>query len=188
MVFFISGNENKKKEVSAVFKEFGLKHELKFISMDLPEIQGTAEEIIKAKCEEAIRQNNTLLREEFFIEDTSLYLTALYGFPGPYIKDFERIGLENIFKIADKLGNTGAKAVSILGYCNDGKFSKITGETVGTIVNPVKSQHCYNFGFDPIFKPHGEKITFSEMKREDKYKIAHRTLAVKKMIQIHIIR
>lgn len=185
MVYFISGNENKKKETEAIFKEFGLNHELKFICMDLQEIQGSPKEIIEAKCKEAIKQNNTLAREEFFIEDTSLYLDALHGFPGPYIKYFERIGLENIFKIVDKLGNSGAKAVSMVGYYKNGNINIVSGETVGTI---VEYKNGHNFGFDPIFKPHGEKITFSEMKREDKYKISHRSLAVKKMIQIHIIK
>ncbi len=122
--------------------------------MDLPEIQGAADEIIKAKCKEAIRQNNTLARKEFFIEDTSLHLDALYGFPGPYIKDFEKIGLENIFKIVDKLGNPGAKAVSIIGYYNNVEISIIISEIVGTI---VEYKGGYNFGFDPIFNPHDEK-------------------------------
>lgn len=184
VVYFISGNENKKKEAQAAFKEFDLDPWLKFIDMDLQEIQGTPEEIVRAKCEEAMKQNKDLDDEEFFIEDTSLYLNALHGFPGPYIKYFEEMGLENIVKIVDKLGNNSAKAISMIGHYKNGTISIVSGETVGTI---VEYKDGYNFGFDPIFKPHGEKLTFSQMKREDKYKIAHRTLAVKKMIQMHIL-
>lgn len=186
-IYFISSNKNKQNEIKFVFEEFGLQNKLEFIEIELPEIQGSPEEIIQAKCGEALKQNFMLIQKKFFVEDTSLHLDALHGFPGPYIKDFERIGLKNIFNIVNKLENPKANAVTIIGYCDHGKFHKILGETVGTIVNPALSFGYYNFGFDPIFRPLGNSLTFSEMIREDKYKISHRTLAVKKLIIEHII-
>lgn len=209
-IYFISGNKNKQREVEAVFEEFGIKDKLEFINMDLIEIQGTSEEIIEAKCNEAIKQDNTLQDKEFFVEDTSLHLSALHGFPGPYIKYFEEIGLENIVNIIHKLGNKFAKAITIIGHYKNGKINKIYGETAGSIEYPkykdsydgykhfIRYNHVYApedlksinevyFGFDPIFQPLGSSLTFSEMTREDKYKIAHRTLAVKKMIETHIL-
>ncbi len=37
------------------------------------------------------------------------------------------------------------------------------------------------FGYDPIFIPNGKKKTFGEMKRHQKYKIDHRSIAFKKI-------
>jgi XTP/dITP diphosphohydrolase len=37
------------------------------------------------------------------------------------------------------------------------------------------------FGYDPIFIPEGNKITFGEMKASQKYKIDHRFKAFKKI-------
>ena len=208
MIYFISGNKNKQREVEAVFEEFSIKDKLEFISMDLIEIQGTPEEIIEAKCNEAIKQDPSLSRQEFFVEDTSLHLGALHGFPGPYIKYFEEIGLEHIVNIIHKIGNKFAKAITIIGHYKNGKINKIYGETAGSIEYPkfkdsydeyknyIRYKDLYDsaskfdefyFGFDPIFQPLGSSLTFSEMTREDKYKIAHRTLAVKKMIETHIL-
>ena len=37
------------------------------------------------------------------------------------------------------------------------------------------------FGYDPIFIPHGKKITFGQMKPSIKHKIDHRFKAFKKI-------
>ena len=52
--------------------------------IDLPEYQGTPEEIVRAKCTLAAQH----IKGPVVVEDTSLCFNALGGMPGPYIKWF----------------------------------------------------------------------------------------------------
>ena len=53
------------------------------------------------------------------------------------------------------------------------------GKIEGHISNTMKGKN--GFGYDPIFIPTGKKITFGEMKPNQKYKIDHRFKAYKKI-------
>lgn len=50
----------------------------------VPELQGTTQEVAKAKCAAAAKALNAAC----VTEDTALCFEALGGLPGPYIKDF----------------------------------------------------------------------------------------------------
>ena len=54
------------------------------MDLDLPEYQGTPEEVARTKCEEAAKH----IQGPVLVEDTSLCFNALGGMPGPYIKWF----------------------------------------------------------------------------------------------------
>lgn len=99
---FITGNPNKLAEVKAILGETVL---LSSKSLDLPEIQGTIEEIALDKCRRAAdivgipshfaRYNRERKSYEakfiakvggpVLIEDTALCFNALKGLPGPYM-------------------------------------------------------------------------------------------------------
>lgn len=99
---FITGNPNKLAEVKAILGDTVL---LKSIPLDLPEIQGTTEEIALDKCRRAAgivgnpSQPALYNREQksyetkciakiggsVLIEDTALCFNALKGLPGPYM-------------------------------------------------------------------------------------------------------
>ena len=53
-------------------------------NIDLPENQGTIEDIVKAKCQLAAQH----VKGPVIVEDTSLCFNALGGMPGPYVKWF----------------------------------------------------------------------------------------------------
>jgi inosine triphosphate pyrophosphatase len=81
-LIFITGNINKYHEFHNDLK----KHcDLFMHNIDLPEIQGTDDEIIKYKAEYA---KEIYKNTPFIVEDTSLEFEALNGMPGPYIKWF----------------------------------------------------------------------------------------------------
>ncbi len=182
MVYFISGNEGKKAEVSHIFAKHNVLSSLQFLDIDLIEIQGTSKEIIVAKCHDAIRQKEFLRHEVFFVEDTSLSLSALNGFPGPYVKWLEKsMGLSQIYNTVHTLNNCSASVTSTIGLYADGNVSTFEGIVYGEIV-PVQNG-SFNFGFDPIFKPLGEDTTFSRMSRDRKCAISHRTIALNKLIK-----
>ena len=68
-------------------------YQVEIQDFDLPEYQGTPEEIVKAKCELARQQ----VKGPVIVEDVSLCFNALGGMPGPYIKWFlKSVGREGV--------------------------------------------------------------------------------------------
>lgn len=171
MLYFITGNQNKLKEVKLVLPE------VEQLDIDLPEIQEVdAKEIIKQKLLEALNH----AKGEFIVEDTSLYLDCLKGLPGPLIKWFlKTIGIDGLADIVEKLGDNKAEAKTIIGYAkNHEELFFFEGVVKGRI---VQSRGETNFGWDPIFLPYGFEKTFAEMGQEEKNKISMRRDALNKL-------
>ena len=173
---FITGSSKKFEEVKGVLKDV----ELTQIVIDLPEIQEVdAHKIIKAKMKEAYTRKG---EGAFMIEDTSLYMDAIPGLPGPLVKWFlETIGVKGLAEVAFKLGNTRAKAKTIIGYATGSeKIHFFEGEVVGSIVEPRVDT---GFGWDLIFIPEGYTKTFAEMTQEEKNTISMRGKAAQKLAE-----
>jgi len=64
-------------------------------------------------------------------------------------------------------------------YWPNDKFIYSIGKVEGYISNKKRGKN--GFGYDPIFKPLNKRLTFGEMKPQDKYKIDHRFQAFKKI-------
>ncbi|KAI1908218.1 nucleoside triphosphate pyrophosphohydrolase ham1 [Ophidiomyces ophidiicola] len=75
---FITGNKNKLSEVQAIL---GDAIEVQNVPVDLPELQGSVEEIALQKCRNAAKEVNGPV----LTEDTALEFNALNGLPGPYM-------------------------------------------------------------------------------------------------------
>jgi non-canonical purine NTP pyrophosphatase (RdgB/HAM1 family) len=143
------------------------------LEIDLPEIQEIdARKIIEAKLQEALKHQEGA----FIVEDTSFYLEALNGLPGPLIKWFEKaIGNEGIFQLAAKLGNTRAIAKTMIGYAkNAEEIYFFEGTLEGEVVSPSQDN---GFGWDVIFQPQGHTRAFSEFTLEEKNAISMRRKA-----------
>jgi len=171
MIYFITGNKNKFREVKSILPV------VQQLDIDLPEIQEiNSKEIIRKKLLEAL--NHT--QGEFIVEDTSLYLDCLKGLPGPLIKWFlKTIGNNGLFEIVEKLGNDRAEAKTIIGYTkNHEEIYFFEGTIKGRIVKPRGES---TFGWDPIFLPDGYKKTFAEMSRKEKNKISMRRDALNQL-------
>lgn len=81
-VTFVTGNENKLKEVQQILSDT----QITLLSSDicLQEIQGSVEDVAKHKCKEAF----SMLNIPVITEDTCLAFDCLNGLPGPYVKWF----------------------------------------------------------------------------------------------------
>jgi inosine triphosphate pyrophosphatase len=170
MIRFITGNKGKLEEAKAILVN------IEGLDIDLPEIQEIdAKKVIEAKLNEALK-NNT---EELIVEDTSLYLDCLNGLPGPLIKWFMKtMGNEGIWNLADKLGDTGAEAKTIIGYSDkSGNIHYFEGAIKGEICEPKGE----GFGWDPIFLPDGYNKTFGELEPDEKNNISMRKIAFEKL-------
>ena len=79
-IIFVTGNAKKLEEVLAILNpEFPF--EVIAEKVDLPEIQGTPQEICKLKCLEAVKT----LQCPVMVEDTGLCFNALGGLPGMFM-------------------------------------------------------------------------------------------------------
>ena len=111
VVTFVTGNENKLKEVRAILgaddggggggagaagaSDVASTFALRSQKVDLPELQGEPEDIAAEKAKLAARA----VGGPTLVEDTSLCYVALKGLPGPYVKWF-----------LDKLGHEARRA------------------------------------------------------------------------------
>jgi len=162
---------NKFKEVNEM-----LDAHIVMIKLDLPELQGTPQEIIVAKAKEAAR----LLGDTVIVEDSCLCFNALNGLPGPYIKWFlERVGTKGLYDILSGFDDKSGYGICTFGYCEPGKEPFVfEGRTDGTIVAPRGEK---GFGWDSIFRPQGYQQTYAEMDPAIKNTVSDRYQALKKL-------
>ncbi|KAL2013456.1 hypothetical protein VTN00DRAFT_981 [Thermoascus crustaceus] len=171
---FITGNKNKLAEVKAIL---GNVIEVQSRAIDVPEIQGTSEEIAREKCRRAAEA----IGGPVLTEDTALEFHALKGLPGPYIKWFlEALGHEGLNKMLDPYEDRSAEAVCTFAFSSGPGSEPILfqGRTKGHIVT---ARGPTNFGWDPIFEYEGR--TFAEMDKQEKNQISHRYKALLKLKQ-----
>ena len=119
-------------------------------------------------------------------DDSGLCIKALKNKPGIYSARLaEKHGgffkaMKFILKKMEKVKTRRAIFVSCLSYKNiKGKIVTVEGKLNGIISNKIIGKK--GFGYDPIFIPSNEKITFGQMSKNKKIKMDHRFLAFKKL-------
>ncbi|NQU98186.1 RdgB/HAM1 family non-canonical purine NTP pyrophosphatase [Candidatus Woesearchaeota archaeon] len=169
-LIIVTGNKDKLREAQQILKDFKLTNH----ALDLPEIQGSPEEIIRLKAREAFK----ILKKPCFVEDVAFGFKAWNWLPGPYIKDFLKyVGVENLPALLDGKDKT-ANMVCTIGYAtSESNVKIIQGEIFGMIASFKEGN---GFGFDKIFIPEGDTRRFSEMSDEEKNSISHRGRALEK--------
>ncbi len=126
-------------------------------------------------------------------DDSGLSVTSLGGKPGIYSSRFQKKcggwfkAMEKIYSDVKTKKNKDFSAKFTC--CLSIKFSKnliysYLGEIKGRIVWPPKGKN--GFGYDPFFIPDGYEKTFAEMVHSDKIFIDHRSIALKKLIRLHL--
>tara|TARA_B100001093_G_scaffold352470_1_gene336930 strand:- start:4788 stop:5363 length:576 start_codon:yes stop_codon:yes gene_type:complete len=119
-------------------------------------------------------------------DDSGLCIKALGNKPGIYSarlakkhKSFFK-AMKFILKKMEKKINRKATFVCSLSYKNNyGKITTVEGRLKGNISYEIIGKN--GFGYDPIFIPHGKKITFGQMKKSKKIRMDHRFIAFQKL-------
>ena len=166
------------------------------------EIYSTSDFKIKSPIENGKTfEENSLIKARYFSkeskiiclsDDSGLEIDVLEGAPGIYSArwggkkgNFIK-AMNRVFKELDKKNkNWKTKKIKARFVCAltiygpNQKTIKSIGKIEGHISPSIKGKN--GFGYDPIFIPKGKKITFSEMKTSQKYKIDHRFKAFKKI-------
>jgi non-canonical purine NTP pyrophosphatase (RdgB/HAM1 family) len=165
---FVTSNAQKAAEIETL-----LGRSVTRIDLDLPEIQSDSlSTILLAKLESAIAWTTPPVA----VEDVSLELDDLGGFPGPYIKWLLRMaGGEGLGRIVSGLQSDLATARCLVAVW-DGE-GVVTGE--GTVRGRVLAEPRgeRSFGWDAWFVPEHSEQTWGEMSREEKLGLSHRSIA-----------
>tara|TARA_B100001029_G_scaffold114201_1_gene94427 strand:+ start:370 stop:972 length:603 start_codon:yes stop_codon:yes gene_type:complete len=125
-------------------------------------------------------------------DDSGLEIDILKKQPGIYSarwggkKNNFNIAIKKVFKRLNQVDinwqtkNIKARFICALTiYGPKVKIIKSIGKIEGKISNRKRGSN--GFGYDPIFIPNGKKITFGQMKPQQKTKIDHRARAFKKI-------
>lgn len=123
-----------------------------------------------------------------FADDTGLEVFALDGAPGVYSARYagEPSNSENnmtlLLSNLQGIDDRKAQFKTVITFINgQGSVKQFEGIAKGEIINERTGDA--GFGYDPIFKPEGHDVTFAQMTTDEKNKISHRGIAVKKLVQ-----
>ena len=190
LITFVTGNANKLREVQQILGRGAgsssgsgsgsSAFELVSQALDVPEIQGTTQEVARAKCHSAAEilfskpaESSEQIPRAVVTEDTALTFSAFNDvLPGVYIKDFLReLGHDGLNKMLAGFENKSAHAVCTFALRMEGEdeVRLFEGRTKGKIV-PARGPS--NFGWDPIFEVDGTGETYAEMEAEKKNQVS----------------
>ena len=152
------------------------------ITEDIPETADTLEGNALQKARYVYEKTGM----DCFADDTGLEVAALGGAPGVHSAryatdghDFaanNRLLLKNLEGITDRT----ARFRTVIALILDGVEYTFEGRVEGTIATAESGSE--GFGYDPLFVPSGENITFAQMSSEAKNAISHRGRAVAKLV------
>ena len=183
-LIFATNNQHKVDEIKSVvgdkFEIITLKDA--GIDIDIPEPHDTLKENASEKSATIHRMTGL----SCFSEDTGLEVDALNGEPG--VKSARYAGESKSFQnnidklLANLKGheNRSARFRTVISLILNNQEYFFEGVCEGTIIENQRGNG--GFGYDPVFVPVGESITFAEMDMEQKNKFSHRKKAADKLI------
>lgn len=181
---FASNNLNKLKEIQVLLPT-------RFELLTLDDI-GFNKDIEETG---ATLEDNSLLKAQTVFDycglptiadDTGLEVDALNGEPGVYSARYagmEISSIKNIEKLLNNLKDKDSRKArfrTVFTYIDQAGLQQFEGIVEGQIAQELHGQG--GFGYDPVFFPDGEKITFAQMTLDDKNKRSHRARALEKLI------
>jgi XTP/dITP diphosphohydrolase len=180
-----SHNQGKLVEIDALLAPFGIRTE-GAAGLGLPEPEETGTSFAENAClkAEAAAQ---LTGCAALSDDSGLCVEALGGDPGIHsarwagpAKDF-RFAMQKIEAALVRSGarDRSAHFVCVLALAAPGAKTEIfEGRVFGSLVFPPRGER--GFGYDPIFVPEGQRLTFGEMEPRRKHAMSHRAQAFAK--------
>ena len=184
-------NAGKLREISALLEPFGVEV-VSAGSLGLDEPEETESTFVgnaRIKAHAAATASGL----PALADDSGIEVDALGGQPGVYTADWAETGNGRDFTMAmtrvwneceaaeaPEPRSARFKATLCLAW-PDGHDEIFEGAAEGRLVWPMRGEN--GFGFDPMFLPNGQSLTFGEMTPEQKAPLAHRTHAFRKLVE-----
>ena len=179
-------NVHKKEEMNALLADMGIV----IVGLDaypqIGDIEETGTTLIENSFIKA-RTVHELTGLPSLADDTGLEVDALDGAPGVYSARYAGKNPtfeDNVNKLLTQLqglpiDRRTARFRTIISFVDGSRELFSEGIVEGIITLDTKGED--GFGYDPIFQPVGQDLTFSEMTQNEKNKISHRGRALIKM-------
>lgn len=122
-----------------------------------------------------------------FADYSGLEIEALGGAPGVYSARFAGEGhnseknMDKVLSLMQGKSNRNARFCTVVALVTGEGEHTFEGEIKGEILDERRGKG--GFGYDPIFRPENETLTFAEMGDDRKNAISHRARAVKKLAE-----
>ncbi len=167
-ILFATGNKNKVREAQSV-----LQIELEIADIELDEVQSMdLIYVAKKKAEEAF----AILKKPVIIDDVGIFIAALNGFPGPFVKFMEEsMGIKKLLDLLKDEKNRDIVVQSVVAFHNGQEVFIFVGEVKGEIAREMRGTD--GWGFDPIVIPAGQTQTYAELGFDKKNELSHRKKA-----------
>jgi XTP/dITP diphosphohydrolase len=170
-------NAGKLTEMRELLQPYGVEAvDAGTLGLPEPEETGTSfRENARIKADAAARASGLAA----FADDSGLVVDALDGAPGIHSarwagesRDFRHAmeKVEGMLRERDVFDEAARRAHFVSALCvawPDGHREEFEATVDGTLVWPPRGDK--GFGYDPIFLPEGERLTFGEMSGEDKH-------------------
>lgn len=121
-----------------------------------------------------------------FADDTGLMVDALDGAPGVYSARYAGPGHDSVANMRlllenmDGKENRSARFVTVIALILNGEERTFEGCVEGEILTAPEGDG--GFGYDPIFRPAGQPLSFALMSADAKNAISHRGRATAKLL------
>lgn len=178
-------NSGKLREIAELLSPFGIAV-LGAASLGLPEPEETGA-TFEANAELKARAAAAMSKIPALADDSGLVVPALGGAPGVYsarwagaARDFGHAMAQVERELAGKRDRRAHFVAALALAWPDGHVETFRGEVHGTLAWPPRGER--GFGYDPMFVPDGETLTFGEMEPAKKHAMSHRADAFRKLV------
>jgi XTP/dITP diphosphohydrolase len=154
----------------------------------VPEVEETGSSFAENALIKA-RAINEFTNLPALADDSGLVVEALNGAPGIFSARYAGIEADdkaNVVKLLNEIKDIDQSLLVAKFECSIALVDKtqelelvVDGQMPGEVIKEVRGQN--GFGYDPIFVPQGLTKTSSELSDEEKDKISHRGIALRKI-------
>ena len=156
-------------------------------TIEIPETGDTLEENSRLK----VRYLYDTYGLDCFADDTGLEVEALGGAPGVHSARYagtpgdDRKNVDMLLENLKNAADRNARFRTVITLITDGREKQFEGVVNGKIINERRGNS--GFGYDPVFVPNGYVTTFAEMAEEEKNRISHRGISIRKFADFLLI-
>ncbi len=180
-IVLATANPDKARELAALLEVF----EVVPRPADLPDVEETADTLegnARLKAAAVVAATGELA----VADDTGLEVDALDGRPGIYAARYAGPGAtyaDNVAKLLEELAGVASAARTArfrtvaVALFPDGREIVADGSVEGVIIDEPRGEG--GFGYDSVFVPVGERLTFAEMSPVEKAAVSHRGRALR---------